>query len=399
MTRKDSFTSPDRRLRTASWLALLFLLFLAIPSAGRSQEPALDEPARFLIESIVVEGIERAATRDIVAKETRVEPGSTVDEDQLRLAIYRVRRLPFVVDADFSLRKGSERGRYALVVRIEMASSIFADLSANTGWERGEPGGGDLNYFGTIGARQFVGSGGYAFGSIDRLDNIQVGYTQFHLFGPGSFLSAAVSSNLDTHDGSIGVALSGGKPLSVSQSVRATTTYFHSDLFNDWGGSLEWVSDSTDDPLLPTRGERYSISTGFGSSRFSGSSSRTWTASALARRYWPLAAGHSLGAEIAAGHLDFRSTFEGSRLRASYQSASATLGYSWDLLRSRVGEPRNDLRFGAETHWFVSNAGTDSGISERSLSFETSLTYRRPQGSVRLSIFYLNNSHRQGFVP
>lgn len=70
--------------------------------------------ASFLIEKIVVEGVGHGSEK-IVAAETLLRLGSSYTEPQLREALQRVERLPFVVQADFSLRRGSERGRFELV--------------------------------------------------------------------------------------------------------------------------------------------------------------------------------------------------------------------------------------------------------------------------------------------
>ncbi len=289
----------------------LALLFLAVSATAQAeaQDPALDTPVRFLIETITVEGVERPATREIVAKESRVEPGTEVDEEQLRQAIFRIRRLPFVIDADFSLQRGSERGRFRLVIRIEMASSYFVDLAAGAAWNRGDSSGhnGEPDWFGAIGARRFVGARGYAFGSIDRFRNLQVGYTQFHLFGPGSFLTAGLGTNLKDDNAGYTLSLSAGKPLTAVQAFRFDSAYSGGfDAGSHQTASLEWLYDTTDDPLLPTRGDTISASAGYGASDFEfrflddtffRSESLGWSVGTEARRYWPLASQHSVWGE------------------------------------------------------------------------------------------------------
>src|SRR5512143_1105438 len=92
---------------------------------ARSEEPA-QEPARFLIEKITVQGPKEAAA-NIVRAETLLRPGGSYTEDQLRQAVYRVHRLPFVLDATCSLRKGSRRGAYELLIEVEPARWFFYD--------------------------------------------------------------------------------------------------------------------------------------------------------------------------------------------------------------------------------------------------------------------------------
>src|SRR5688572_9758135 len=99
------------------------LLCLGVPVVpAAAQAP---EPARFLLESIVVEGVQRDAPREIVAGESLLKPGNEYTEQELREAVYRIKRLPFMVDADFSLRKGSERGTYELVILVKETSVLF----------------------------------------------------------------------------------------------------------------------------------------------------------------------------------------------------------------------------------------------------------------------------------
>jgi outer membrane protein assembly factor BamA len=99
-------THPVRAHRLPFLLAVL-LVFGA--SVVRADEPS-SEPTRFLIEKITVEG-PKAAAANIVRTESLLREGGSYSEEQLRQAIYRIHRLPFVLDARFSLRKGSRRGR------------------------------------------------------------------------------------------------------------------------------------------------------------------------------------------------------------------------------------------------------------------------------------------------
>lgn len=81
---------------------------------------------RFLIETITVEGVGREAARGIIVAESLLQEGESYSEDELRKAVYRVKRLPFVVEADFSLKKGSERGAYELVITVEETKPVLS---------------------------------------------------------------------------------------------------------------------------------------------------------------------------------------------------------------------------------------------------------------------------------
>src|SRR5438270_12828530 len=100
---------------------LLLLFFTALPAWGQEEPATAQETTdRFLIEKITVEG-PKAAVANIVRVEMLLREGGSYTEDQLRQAIYRVHRLPFVLDASFSLRKGSRRGAFELVVEVQPA--------------------------------------------------------------------------------------------------------------------------------------------------------------------------------------------------------------------------------------------------------------------------------------
>ena len=99
-------------------LALGLLLLAAAAAGAQDPAPPPGEPARFLIERITVEGPKEAAA-NIVRAETLLREGETYTEAELRQAVYRVQRLPFVLDAGFSLRKGSQRGAYELAIEIQ----------------------------------------------------------------------------------------------------------------------------------------------------------------------------------------------------------------------------------------------------------------------------------------
>src|SRR5215207_2079531 len=111
-------------VRTRTLWSIAFLLLATLPAQAQEETP--QEPARFLIETVTVEG-PKEAPANIVRAETLLREGGTYTEDQLRQAVYRVHRLPFVLDASFSLRKGSQRGAYELVIQANTARWFFFD--------------------------------------------------------------------------------------------------------------------------------------------------------------------------------------------------------------------------------------------------------------------------------
>ena len=281
-------------------LALALLLVTA--AAARAQEPAPPsaEPARFLVETITVEGARPTAAR-IVEAESLLRPGESYAEADLRQAVARIHRLPFVLEVVFSLRKGSVRGAYELLIEVQQARwffferdnqlTFFDEPLALESLSRNET---TFRWFGLIGARAFVGRSGVAFAGVSGV-SLQAGYSHYDLFGRGILASVGYSEGLtEVEDplpygidpnlavwewGDTGkLSLSLAVPLSRDDSFhfawsdrrgqasarREVFGPFRLPLepleFIDDGeltmrrGEAKWVRDTSDDPLLPTGG-------------------------------------------------------------------------------------------------------------------------------------------------
>src|SRR4051794_36154153 len=99
---------------------LRFLPLLLLLSAPLRAE----EPVRFFVERIDVRNL-RHAGREVIVSEARLHEGGAYSEAELREANDRIERLPFVLDAQFSLEKGSRRDAYVLVISVEETKPFF----------------------------------------------------------------------------------------------------------------------------------------------------------------------------------------------------------------------------------------------------------------------------------
>jgi hypothetical protein len=283
--------------------SLLGVLLLLAPLGLQAQE----ETARFLLEKITVEGAREAAGR-IIEAETLLREGETYTEAELGQAVARVHRLPFVLDADFSLHKGSTRGAYELLIQIAEARRFFFEhtvgvyvldeplqlensIGSGNSWSAQLPG--------LIGYRQFIGRSGVVFAALDSEEGVQAGFTRYDLFGRGIVASVGYSGLLPNfccssevlpytldptfvswHWGDSARRLSAevGIPLNPTNALRLGWSrrdgqgssrnevfgFFRSgeffvDAFGDSDvtldrAELKWVRDTSDDPLVPTRG-------------------------------------------------------------------------------------------------------------------------------------------------
>lgn len=391
-----------------SWMAALGLLVAASAMA--------QEPERFLIETITVSGVGREAARGIVVAESLLEEGESYSEDELRKAVYRVKRLPFVVEADFSLKKGSERGAYELVITVEETKPVFFEgnlagavipseqrrfYDDSVEWDHAE----------TLGARLFAGSSGLAFATVSRGGDLQVGYTRYDLFGTGTFASLGVSTDVDKEEfqgDSYGAALTVGVPLSVTQSLRANLAWGESKFDGLEGeeltsegrrAGLEWRYDTTDDPLLPSRGVRATAAV-----------ERSWfeqesrlfpfgvvtfedeidTVSLLGRKHWPLTERQSIALGAGAGYQRSHGDafFRGIELEAT--DLSAELVHSWSLWGFEKSRRIGDLWLETGVSYVTREQDTpfESDFRSDATTFHTGLVFRSVWGLLRVSLSY-----------
>lgn len=452
------------RISTLGGIALLLLA--ALPAGG--QEESLLEPARFLIETITIEGPKEAAA-NIVRAEIFLREGETYTEDQLRQAIYRVHRLPFVLDASFSLRKGSRRGAYELLIEVQPARWFFYD-QRNRFFRSSEPldleenavelDRSTLSADALVGARLFMGRSGMAFAGFNSQDGVEAGFTKYDLFHRGILASAVLSWSsccvkevlplaLDptfsswsfgsSRKVSLGLSVPLGGPQSLQfslserwsdtgtlQPVLGTQTNFLQ--FFDFssfvrGNDLDyrraeakWVYDSTDDPLVPLRGQ--SFSAGVEASQlqandlvsvffpgpfeetvetpFSSSKSEQWIAAASAIRHWSVTPRQTVSASgrVAVG----QSRIDNLAVEAQvvphadvdYIGGSLGIQHALTLKRSRAPGDFSDLRLEAGAEAGLERTSPDLGPSPlRRFSVWMGLVFRNQWGRVRVLLTYL----------
>lgn len=411
---------------------LAFFLCLGLAAGASAQEPSVQAPASFLIETISVEGASRESVREIVASESRLRPGETYTEQELREAVYRVRRLPFVLDAEFSLRKGSERGAYELIITVEPTRPLFFSLDGRGVFLRHD----DRNAFtdssgfeaealGTVGARYFVGSSGLAFASVDLTEEhgraVEAGYTQYNLFGPGSFASFGFFTRLDNpglgDDDEMQGALTVGIPLTGSHSLRSTLTLarFESEYgfdtgqgealnrsrFDSCGLDVVWIYDTTDDPVFPTSGVKVEGGAGYGivdsESRTSGPfpffaelTSRQTSLSFAAERHWSLTPRQAISLELDSGYQ--RDDPEGEiYMESDFWSNQASFTHSSSLWGAEKTDRIGDLRLENEVavYYYRQDAGVFAYSSDTALALSSSVVFRNRWGLLRAGLTFI----------
>jgi hypothetical protein len=380
------------------------------------------EDVSFLIEALLVEGLSSEAAQRIVAEESLLVEGQSYGEAELREALHRVRRLPFVVEAELALSRGSERGAYALTFVVTPAKPIAYGVEL-LGFESSrQEGGVETGFIGTLGARKFVGRRGMLFGSVQGIDAsgagqvYQLGYTQHGVFRRGGFLTIAGSTHLgsDQDFESSELAMETGIPLGGNHALRAGLTW--SEQGDDSGfftfssklaaGQLEWIYDDTDDPFVPLDGLRLSAEGGYSRSRssyldvFPGSEEppreqlseqETVRLRGEARRYWRVAPRQALGLGFTAQYVEhdneqFADNSEGFATVEAIYAASLL-----DFERTRrIGDLRFETSIGFE-HFEERHERQVDDESDNSGFLRGTLTFRHAWGVVRISAVYLRS--------
>jgi hypothetical protein len=377
----------------------VFFAALLLSTTLRGEGPT------FLIERIEVRGAEYSSGA-IVSAESRLREGNLYSEDQLRDAIARVKRLPFVVHADFRLEKGSERGSFVLVISIVETQPVFATFNSQQQWvdtirpfavidDPLEPP--TLEYrevtahsdrtWGTVGGRWFAGSRGVAAVSADYVDcascksdlpRFSAGFTQYDLFGSRASLSAFVQyRNIsfdmpESYEGDRGSTagdhlayqLTAAMPLLRHEALRAT--YYRESNPFAWSttpsssspvrvekrpyvqSEIAWLHDTTDDPRFPSSG--------------------TFARGAIETRRLNRIATGSDGRNhpFSENETDFRASFSRYRPVTARQSLSAGADY-----QSRAGQSLDD--YTARLGYSADLWGRERTLKHGDLRFEASV--------------------------
>lgn len=372
---------------------VLLLLIVAVPLFA--QEAAAP---RFFIEKIEVREARRVSPEVVVA-ESRLRAGEEYSEADLRDASARLTRLPFLLSAEFSLEKGSERGRYVLVLTINETKAFFYALDLRPIFKtdnRVEPDYSDrigvADSAATLGMRWFIGRRGALHIALISSDYggdfardyaaFAVGYTQYDLLGTRAFATLNLKRVITESEGGLSPQLVIGVPVTANQTVTLDLdeTRFGDDVQRIGGINFDtnraqkvvgvtWSYNTTNRPFIPTRGTLLTVRP-----RFSWSDAATYryivinpgggqpptlevradTVHAAARevqvravRYFELADRHSVsaGAEAALTHYSLESDVTGNASDHITRGAiTGSYSYSlWSAEQSKHGDSLLEL--------------------------------------------------------
>lgn len=379
---------------TRTLLIALVGCLAAIPLAAEDVTPT-----RFFIERIEIRDADRVSP-DVVISESRLSAGEEYSEADLRDASARLSRLPFLLSAEFSLEKGSERGRHVLVITINETKAFFYALDLRHILKRDENVQADYSdrigvadNAATIGMRWFIGRRGalhMAVLTTDYNNNFArdyiafaAGYTQYDLFDTRAFATLNLKHVVTSVNSTLSPQLVVGIPVSANQTVtldidevrfgedvREIFEVTYDENRSQRVASLTWSYNTTNRPFLPTRGMLLSVTP-----RVSWSDAATYAfivtpnpnggspifearADTLhsearevvlkAARYVELTERTSVSAGVELSLLQYtlESDVEGiDRDRAARAEVTAGYSYSlWDASRAKNGDSRIELK-------------------------------------------------------
>ena len=244
----------------------LLVLLLACAPALRGEE-------RFLIERIDVRHLLHASA-DVIRAETRLHDGESCAESDLRAANDRIRRLPFVLDAAFSLERGSVRDAYVLVITVTETRPLFYRLDFVPFFEsRNVVKSVDNDEL--LGVRWFAGNrGAFHLAAIGHQSDrpfessyvsLQGGYTRYGLFHDRAFATFTVDHFGRTEGGGkggtlpgalVGISLTPNQTLTISyRGVDAGTLNRRAERFFE----SRLAYNTTNHPYFPSEGSLLSI--------------------------------------------------------------------------------------------------------------------------------------------
>jgi outer membrane protein assembly factor BamA len=417
-------------------------LLLIVASGALAEEAA--SPA-YLVERIEVRNTRRVS-KEVVIAESRLHPGNTYSEQDLRDAAARLTRLPFLLSADFALEKGTERGKHLLIITVGETKELFFSVDARP--LLNDPGlqadysdrlGMGPNH-GTAGIRHFVGRRGAVHAAVsssdldreffDNYSTVDVGYTQYDLFGTSAFATLNLRRTLGGRGTSdISPEFVAGIPVTPNQTLTfelARTTLAataHQGIITSTDYTVEtirseerqnlasvtWSYNTTNHPFLPTRGMVINVTprTSWGQRDFrstftpeappeeSSLDSRVHSLRIDAARYWELSARDSVSGKVMLGHslIDWENSGTGD-VEGHTGYASGEVGFSRTLFapaRAEDGDSRLEVSFRTS---YISEDVDDPRVLPRHKredtipQISTSWVRRNAWGTLRLGVGY-----------
>ncbi len=196
----------------------------------------------------------------IVRAEARLKPGRSYTKAQLDQAVYRIRRLPFVVEAHYALTSGNAPSTSVMTITVMDQERLNHDVSADI---VGIHSHGGFNSVNSLGYNFFTGPAGLldagvgasTAGPSGSFSGLTLRYSAYGLFGTGAYAIGSIGSRAG-----LSPSILVGIPVGLTQTLQGTYQRNAKDSTDySTSASAKWISDRTDDLYLPLRGVIVSV--------------------------------------------------------------------------------------------------------------------------------------------
>jgi hypothetical protein len=300
---------------------------------------------------------------NILLTQSALTENRSYSDTELELAVARLRRLPFVYSASYSVDGTT------LVIDVADQFRVFFFLDSFLQGNRNIGGNGFINT--DVGGRYYLPWGGMIRGSVGLISDTNlngsswnIDYSQYGILGTRLFAIVGLSASTASEGTNPRVMV--GYPLTLRQTLTAraersrfaNTETFSAGLSqfltsgNRSNSAIGWMSDTRNDPLFATRGLSitaelgFTRQTDFAESRSSGRiifsneiRTRTSDTFVAAQKFWPIGRGaFSVTADtiLNRGTRDFKLTPTSPFVRrdADTQLSNASINYAYNFFDS-----------------------------------------------------------------
>ena len=386
------------------------LLFIAATSAAQSGAQSPPQSP------VVVERVDLHATRshpDILIAEMRLPKGRSYSIDEIEQAVYRLRRLPFVADATYTLEPGTTSDARVLRVNVVDETPVHVVFDVQGLAQRG----GYVSTISQIGWRFFParngvvdlnagGTGHYASGGTGapHFGDLSAQYAAYNLFGTGAYAGIGVSSHYSSENRLVSPILLFGVPLTQTQTIRGTYNRSGDKTDSDGIATLQWLNERTDDPYFARRGFLVAAGPQWEKTRFVAdfNNGKLHIDDTLDRpgfgvrgeKYWPFADQGAYWGRLNATYVNEKPTSNGVKGPASHQQLGDVLGgAAWNFDRWRTtGEWFDRVRVELGAGYHREQIRHSTSVEDRSgAELFLSVALRTRVGLFRLSLSRVNS--------
>jgi hypothetical protein len=352
----------------------------------------------------------------IIRSETRLHTGRAYTTGQIDQALYRVRRLPFIIDATYTLEPGSASDTRVLRIHVIEEQRFHYTFDAQGVAQRG----GYVTSIASLGLHFFpgpngtldvnmggVGASAGGGAGVGHFGDISAQYTGYGLFGSSAFAGIGISTRYNGGgERIVSPLVLLGIPLTQTQTVRGTYQRSGVKSENNSVMTVEWLLETTDDPYFARRGlslaagpqrQTFHFAATFNSPPHvlivdDNDKSRGFVASA--EKFWPVAAHAALWARAngsALTHSPTNNGVKGSDTDSQLGDALIGVAQNFDVWRATEADGFHRLRLELGVGYHRDRQKHKFSTEDRSGGeLFVNVTHRSRYGVFRLGVSFVS---------